>query len=103
MVNKPSQFSSIPFPLISSAPGLINGSLSSLQIDTFPNATYPKREKPMTTQEQRKLIYVGMTRASQRLYIHAKSYDNDSFATELRNSEQEIYAAGAEALPTISR
>ena len=34
--------------------------------------------------KQRKLLYVGITRASERLYIHAKNYNNDSFAAKLK-------------------
>lgn len=33
---------------------------------------------------QRKLLYVGMTRASERLYIHAGDYEEDSFAKQLK-------------------
>ncbi|MDW8802473.1 AAA family ATPase [Clostridium sp. A1-XYC3] len=33
---------------------------------------------------ERKLLYVGMTRASERLYIHAKSFSIDSFAKQLQ-------------------
>lgn len=33
---------------------------------------------------ERKLLYVGMTRASQKLYIHAQNYSSDSFARQLR-------------------
>ncbi|MGM9988416.1 MAG: UvrD-helicase domain-containing protein [Bacillaceae bacterium] len=34
--------------------------------------------------KERKLLYVGMTRASEQLYIHATSFDNDSFAKILK-------------------
>ena len=37
--------------------------------------------------EERKLLYVGMTRASQRLYIHATNYEDTSFARQLRFRE----------------
>ncbi|WP_257148316.1 ATP-binding domain-containing protein [Bacillus cereus] len=33
----------------------------------------------------RKLLYVGMTRSSEHLYIHAGSYDKPSFGQVLRN------------------
>lgn len=36
---------------------------------------------------QRKLLYVGMTRASQKLYLHSRNFDIDSFAKEIK----EIY------------
>ncbi|MFJ8246758.1 UvrD-helicase domain-containing protein [Peribacillus asahii] len=34
---------------------------------------------------ERKLLYVGITRASEQLYIHANNYRNDSFAKVLRD------------------
>lgn len=40
--------------------------------------------------EERKLLYVGMTRASQRLYIHATNYEDTSFARQLRLEEEEL-------------
>lgn len=33
----------------------------------------------------RKLAYVGMTRASEHLYIHASDYDSNNFASEIRD------------------
>lgn len=33
----------------------------------------------------RKLIYVGMTRASEHLYIHSKKFNEDNFAKELKS------------------
>lgn len=35
---------------------------------------------------KRKLLYVGMTRASEQLYIHATNYSSPSFATMLKDS-----------------
>ena len=35
--------------------------------------------------EEKKLAYVGMTRASEHLYIHANDYDSVNFATEVRD------------------
>ncbi|WP_169819203.1 hypothetical protein [Anaerobacillus arseniciselenatis] len=34
----------------------------------------------------RKLLYVGMTRASDRLYIHARDFSKPSLAEEIRSS-----------------
>jgi superfamily I DNA and RNA helicase len=34
--------------------------------------------------KERKLLYVGITRASEILYIHAKNYNSDSFARQLK-------------------
>jgi len=34
--------------------------------------------------KERKLLYVGITRASERLYIHGKNYGSDSFAAQLK-------------------
>lgn len=44
------------------------------------------KEKPIKENDvkERKLLYVGMTRASERLYVHANSYSNDSFAKKLK-------------------
>ena len=36
-------------------------------------------------QLKRKLIYVGMTRASERLYIYSKVNDNGKYLTELKS------------------
>ena len=33
----------------------------------------------------RKLIYVGMTRASEKLIIHGKNFNKNSFAKEIKN------------------
>jgi hypothetical protein len=44
----------------------------------------------LTEIEERKLLYVGMTRASQRLYIHATNYEDTSFAKELRQLRREF-------------
>lgn len=37
------------------------------------------------TIQDRKLAYVGMTRASEHLYIHASDFDDYNFASEVRN------------------
>jgi ATP-dependent exoDNAse (exonuclease V) beta subunit len=37
--------------------------------------------------DDKKLLYVGMTRASQRLCIHAADYEFDSYARQLKNRE----------------
>ncbi len=37
--------------------------------------------------DNKKLLYVGMTRASQRLCIHAADYGRNSFARQLKNRE----------------
>ncbi|MCQ1534867.1 AAA family ATPase [Methanosarcina sp. KYL-1] len=37
----------------------------------------------------KKLLYVGMTRASQRLYIHASDFESESFARQLKYGEFE--------------
>ena len=37
--------------------------------------------------DNKKLLYVGMTRASQRLCIHAENYKNKTFARQLKNKE----------------
>ncbi len=39
--------------------------------------------------DNKKLLYVGMTRASQRLCIHASDYERKSFARQLKNREFE--------------
>lgn len=39
--------------------------------------------------DNKKLLYVGMTRASQRLCIHAADYEPESFARQLKNREFE--------------
>ena len=39
--------------------------------------------------DNKKLLYVGMTRASQRLCIHAADYEYESFAKQLKNREFE--------------
>ncbi|MEG2379869.1 MAG: ATP-binding domain-containing protein [Bacilli bacterium] len=33
----------------------------------------------------RKLLYVGMTRSSEKLFIHSSSFDENSFAQEIKN------------------
>lgn len=38
----------------------------------------------------RKLLYVGMTRASEKLYIHANSYTNNSFAKDIKELSTNI-------------
>lgn len=38
---------------------------------------------------EKKLLYVGMTRASEKLFIHASSFDDDSFAKDIKD----IYGA----------
>ncbi|MFP3126816.1 ATP-binding domain-containing protein [Ectobacillus funiculus] len=49
-----------------------------MNIDTF-------EQQPLNQNDiqQRKLLYVGMTRASERLYIHAANYSGNSFASRL--------------------
>ncbi|HII01136.1 TPA: UvrD-helicase domain-containing protein [Methanosarcinaceae archaeon] len=37
--------------------------------------------------QDKKLLYVGMTRASQRLYIHARDFESESFARQLKYGE----------------
>ena len=37
--------------------------------------------------EDKKLLYVGMTRASQHLYIHANNYQSNNFAFQLKNKK----------------
>lgn len=42
----------------------------------------------------RKLVYVGMTRASENLFIHSYSFDDNSFAQDIKNIYRDnfIYA-----------
>ena len=37
--------------------------------------------------DDKKLLYVGMTRASQHLYIHANKYQSNNFAWQLKNKK----------------
>ncbi|EOA3904936.1 UvrD-helicase domain-containing protein [Bacillus cytotoxicus] len=45
---------------------------------------FETKETEKTDMQLRKLLYVGMTRASERLYIHARSYSGSSFGKALR-------------------
>lgn len=37
----------------------------------------------------RKLVYVGMTRASEKLFIHSSSFDENNFGTDIKNTYEE--------------
>lgn len=55
-----------------------------MNVCNLPNKLSTKFSKEI---EERKLLYVGITRASHRLYIHATNYENASFAKQLRFRE----------------
>lgn len=57
-----------------------------VNVCNLPNKLSTKFSKEI---EEKKLLYVGMTRASHRLYIHATNYENASFAKQLRFREFE--------------
>ncbi len=42
----------------------------------------------------RKLIYVGMTRASEKLIIHGKNFNKNSFAKDIRRIESKMMIEG---------
>ncbi|MFR1812474.1 MAG: hypothetical protein ACLSWP_13055 [Terrisporobacter sp.] len=45
---------------------------------------YPNLDKKKEIMD-RKLVYVGMTRASEKLIIHSKNFNKNSFAKEIKN------------------
>ena len=51
-----------------------------MDVDYF----YPNLDKKKEIMD-RKLVYVGMTRASEKLIIHSKNFNKNSFAKEFKN------------------
>lgn len=45
---------------------------------------YPNLDKKKEIMD-RKLVYVAMTRASEKLIIHSKNFNKNSFAKEIKN------------------
>ena len=51
-----------------------------VDVDEFTSQINKKKEIM-----EKKLLYVGMTRASEKLFIHASSFDDDSFAKDIKD------------------
>ena len=63
-----------------SAKGLEGKVVILMDVDYF----YPNLDKKKEIMD-RKLVYVGMTRASEKLIIHSKNFNKNSFAKEIKN------------------
>lgn len=63
-----------------SSKGLEGKVVILMDVDYF----YPNLDKKKEIMD-RKLVYVGMTRASEKLIIHSKNFNKNSFAKEIKN------------------
>ena len=63
-----------------SSKGLESKIVILVGVDEFTSQINKKKEIM-----EKKLLYVGMTRASEKLFIHASSFDDDSFAKDIKD------------------